>query len=154
MRSKRWDPASDDLKGLLFAGAPELLGQLDGLVRRPRRWWRETLPITQRNNRLHGKAHCVRAGPGAMELRLPHAEALMRCENCENGERCPAIRARLAEREGRTALVLGVPVEICPACGQVWLTMDVAKRLDTLFNRLLSSGAESAQVHWEAPLAA
>lgn len=89
-----------------------------------------------------------------MELRLPHAEALMRCENCENGERRPASRARLAERDGRTALVLGVPVEICPACGQVWLTMDVAKRLDTLFNRLLASGADSAQIHWEAPLAA
>ncbi len=53
----------------------------------------------------------------------------MRCEECENGERHPARRARLAERDGRTALVLGVPVEICPSCGRVWLTMEVAKRL-------------------------
>jgi hypothetical protein len=37
-----------------------------------------------------------------------------------------------------------VPVEICPACGQVWFTMDVAKRLDALFDRLLASGAETA----------
>jgi hypothetical protein len=38
--------------------------------------------------------------------------------------------------------LLGVPVEECVACGQVWLTMDVAKRLDALFK------------HWrEAPLA-
>jgi len=72
----------------------------------------------------------------------------MRCEVCDNGERIPARRARLAERDGRTALVLGVPVEICPACGQVWLTMDVAKRLDALFDRLLASGAETAQIHW------
>ncbi|MGH4018708.1 MAG: YgiT-type zinc finger protein, partial [Pseudonocardiaceae bacterium] len=81
-------------------------------------------------------------------------EALMRCEVCDNGERRPARRARLAERDGRTALVLGVPVEVCPACGQVWLTMEVAKRLDALFDRLLASGAESAQVHWEEPWAA
>lgn len=43
MRTRRWDPASKDLDGLLFDGAPALLGQLDDLVRRPRRWWRETL---------------------------------------------------------------------------------------------------------------
>jgi YgiT-type zinc finger domain-containing protein len=78
----------------------------------------------------------------------------MRCEDCDNGERLPTRRARLAERDGRTALVLGVPVEVCAACGQVWLTMDVAKRLDVLFDRLLASGAESAQVHWEQALAA
>lgn len=78
----------------------------------------------------------------------------MRCEVCENGERIPAHRARLAERDGRIALVLGVPVEICPACGQVWLTMDVAKRLDVLFDRLLASGAETAQIHGEESRAA
>lgn len=72
----------------------------------------------------------------------------MRCEYCDNGERRPTRRARLAERGGRTAVVLDVPVEECPACGQIWLTMDVAKRLDALFNQLLASGAESAQIHW------
>ena len=78
----------------------------------------------------------------------------MRCDNCDNGKRRPTHRARLAERDGRTALVLGVPVEVCPACGQVWLTMEVAKRLDLLFDRLLANGAESAQIHWEQPQAA
>lgn len=78
----------------------------------------------------------------------------MRCEECGNGERRRVRRARLAERDGRTALVLGVPVEVCPSCGQVWLSMEVAKRLDVLFDRLLASGAESAQVHWDQPRAA
>jgi Zn-finger nucleic acid-binding protein len=50
--------------------------------------------------------------------------------------------------------VLDVPVEVCPACGQVWLAMPVAKRLDELFTRLLSSGAETAQVHWGGAQAA
>ena len=73
----------------------------------------------------------------------------MRCERCDNGEREPARRARLAERDGRTAVVLDVPVEVCPSCGQIWLTMDVAKRLDVLFDQLLDTGAESSQIHWD-----
>jgi hypothetical protein len=32
--------------------------------------------------------------------------------------------------------------------------MDVAKRLDQLFDQLLASGAELAQAHWDAPQAA
>jgi len=73
----------------------------------------------------------------------------MRCEQCDNGERRPERRARMAERDGRTAVVLDVPVEVCSACEQVWLTMDVAKRLDALFDQLLDSGAESSQIHWD-----
>ncbi len=79
---------------------------------------------------------------------------MTRCEVCDNGERLPATRSRIAERDGRTAVVLGVPVEECPACGQIWLTMDVAKQLDVLFDQLLASGAELAQAHWDAPRAA
>jgi len=78
----------------------------------------------------------------------------MRCEQCDNGERRPERRARMAEREGRTAVVLNVPVEVCPACEQVWLTMDVAKRLDAIFDQLLASGAESSQIHWDQAEAA
>lgn len=79
---------------------------------------------------------------------------MSRCGRCDQGSRRPERRARLAERDGRTALVLDVPVEVCPACGQVWLSMPVAKRLDSLFDQLLVSGAESAQVHWSAAAAA
>lgn len=79
---------------------------------------------------------------------------MIRCERCDQGERRPEQRARLAERDGRTALVLSVPVEVCQACGQVWLTMPVAKRLDGLFDKLLASGAETAQVHWDQAVTA
>ena len=78
----------------------------------------------------------------------------MRCDVCDNGERHPALRARVAEKHGSTAVVLGVPVEECPSCGQIWLTMETAIQLDAMFNRLLDSGAEVAQAHWEAALAA
>ena len=78
----------------------------------------------------------------------------MRCDTCDNGERRPAIRARVAEKNGATAVVLGVPVEECPSCGQVWLTMPIAIQLDATFNRLLNSGAEVAQAHWQPAVAA
>jgi YgiT-type zinc finger domain-containing protein len=77
--------------------------------------------------------------------------ALKRCENCDNGRRRPERRARVAERDGRTALVLGVPVETCDACGQVWLSLDVAKRLDEMFSGMLASDLELATRHFEAP---
>lgn len=79
---------------------------------------------------------------------------MTRCERCDQGERRLEHRARLAERDGRTALVLGVPVEVCPACGQVWLRMQVARPLDRAFTRMLDSGAESAQMHWAVAEAA
>lgn len=78
----------------------------------------------------------------------------MRCERCDNGDREATRRARMAERDGRTAVVLDVPVEVCPACGQIWLTMKVAKRLDALFDQLFASGAESSQIHWDRVRAA
>jgi len=73
----------------------------------------------------------------------------MRCEHCGNGDCQPAQRAQMAERDGHTAVVLDVPVEECPACGETWLTMEVANRLDAVFDELLAQGAESIQVRWE-----
>lgn len=77
---------------------------------------------------------------------------VIRCDRCNHGDRRPQRRARLAEKEGRTALVLAVPVEVCPACGQVWLSLSTAKHLDAIFLRLLSIGAEVATIHWDPEL--
>jgi YgiT-type zinc finger domain-containing protein len=73
----------------------------------------------------------------------------MLCMECDNGRRRPAWRAQVAEKDGRTALVLGVPVEVCDSCGQVWLTMDVTKRLDELFTAMLATDVEVATRHFE-----
>ena len=64
----------------------------------------------------------------------------MRCHACDIGIRRPTKRVRVAEKNGSTVVVLGVPVEECPSCGQVWLTMPTAIRLDELFERLLPAG--------------
>ena len=62
--------------------------------------------------------------------------------------------ARFAEEDGGTAVVLDVPVEVCPSCDEVWMSPDVAVRLDAVFNQVLASGAESAQIRWDQTQAA
>lgn len=81
MRSKHWDPANNSLDGLLFEGAPALLGQLDDLVLRPRRWWRETLlPIIYlvreptAGNPLDGIADRLRQTRGVPHSRIDEQE--------------------------------------------------------------------------------
>ncbi len=73
----------------------------------------------------------------------------MRCTTCDQAERVAVRRAKLAERDGRVAVVLDVPMEECPSCGVRWLTIDVAKRLDEAFETLLAAGAETATNHWD-----
>jgi hypothetical protein len=39
----------------------------------------------------------------------------------------------------------------CPACGDRWLTWDVARRLDELLTAMLTSDVEVATRHFGAP---
>lgn len=64
----------------------------------------------------------------------------MRCERCDQGDRVEVRRAKSAERNGRVAVVLDVPMAECPACGDRWLRWDVAARLDELLTEMLDSG--------------
>ncbi|HET8931550.1 MAG TPA: YgiT-type zinc finger protein [Acidimicrobiales bacterium] len=73
----------------------------------------------------------------------------MRCEQCEQAERVAVRRAKMAERDGRVAVVTDVPMEECPACGERWLTLEVAESLDAMLRRLIGSGAETATAHWD-----
>jgi YgiT-type zinc finger domain-containing protein len=74
----------------------------------------------------------------------------MRCERCDQGERRLIERAKLAERDGKVAVVLDVPMQECPACGDRWLTWDVASRLDELLTAMLTSDVEVATRHFGA----
>ncbi len=71
----------------------------------------------------------------------------MRCTTCDQADRVSVRRAKLAERDGRIAVVLDVPLEECPACGARWLTLEVAESLDIMLRRL--SGAETSTAHWD-----
>jgi YgiT-type zinc finger domain-containing protein len=62
----------------------------------------------------------------------------MRCQRCDQGGRQPVRRAKLAERDGRVAVVLEVSMQECPACGERWLDWEVARRLDVMLNAMLA----------------
>ena len=73
----------------------------------------------------------------------------MRCERCDQGERVAVRRAKIADRDGKVAVVLGVPMEECSACGERWLAWDVAERLDEMLTTMLDSDAEVATRHFD-----
>lgn len=77
----------------------------------------------------------------------------MRCERCDQGDRVPVRRAQTAERDGRVAVVLGVPMEECPACGERWLDWDLARRLDEMLTDMLAGDVEIATRHFDHPTA-
>ncbi len=72
----------------------------------------------------------------------------MRCERCDQGDRRSVKRAKLAERDGKVAVVLDVPMEECPACGERSLSWDVARRLDELLTAILSGDVEVGTRHF------
>ncbi len=73
----------------------------------------------------------------------------MRCERCDQADRRPVKRAKLAERDGRVAVVLEVPMQECPACGERWLDWEVACRLDVMLNTMLTGDIEVATKHYQ-----
>jgi YgiT-type zinc finger domain-containing protein len=78
----------------------------------------------------------------------------MRCQRCDEGVRVPVRRAKTADRDGKVAVVLGVPMEKCPACGDRWLAWDVAQRLDELLTAMLAGDLEVATRHFDERSAA
>jgi YgiT-type zinc finger domain-containing protein len=78
----------------------------------------------------------------------------MMCERCDQGERLAVHRAKVAERDGKVAVVLDVPMEECPACGDRWLSWEVARRLDELLTSMLAGDVEVATRHFEEQWAA
>jgi hypothetical protein len=56
----------------------------------------------------------------------------------------------MVECDGRVAVVSDVPMQECPACGERWISLEVAERLDAILHQLISSGAETATGHWDS----
>jgi hypothetical protein len=59
------------------------------------------------------------------------------------------LRAKVAEKDGKTALVLGVPMEECKACRDRWLSWETARRHDELLTGMLEGDFEVATRHFE-----
>ena len=78
----------------------------------------------------------------------------MRREHCDQAYRHPVRRAKLSERDHKVAVVLVVPMEECPACGDRWLRWEIAARLDEMFSEMLASDVEVATRHFDGDLTA
>lgn len=74
----------------------------------------------------------------------------MHCTSCNNGDLVEATKSVTTDKDGRTAVVLAVPVTRCTACGRTSYTREVAIRLDDLFNGLLAGNGELSSVHYTA----
>jgi YgiT-type zinc finger domain-containing protein len=74
----------------------------------------------------------------------------MRCQRCDQRDRRPVRRAKLAERDAKVALVLDVPMQECPACGERWQDWDIARRLEELLTAMLTGDVEVAIRHFDA----
>lgn len=72
----------------------------------------------------------------------------MPCDRCARGDRVPVKRAKLAERDGKVAVVLDTPVEECSGCGQRWMTWSVARRLDVILAGMFAGDYEFATKHF------
>lgn len=76
----------------------------------------------------------------------------MNCVMCD-GTTVATTRPKAVERDGRVAVIRDVPVEVCEACGEVYLGSAVARRLDELFRFMLRDNVDQVFGHYVSPAA-
>ena len=71
----------------------------------------------------------------------------MKCLKCFEGEPRIGVTSLTYEREGSAIQVKveGIPAEICPACGEVYLSEAVAQQIHDLVSPLLEVGEEMTE---------
>ena len=75
----------------------------------------------------------------------------MKCTNCRFGEVYPDSTTVTLHRNGKTVSLKNVPADICDACGAYYLREDVASRVLTLADSLVSRQNGSAVVSYRRP---
>lgn len=78
----------------------------------------------------------------------------MSCAVCGNGERVATTKPYVEEKDGRIAVVTGVPVTVCDSCGETWLDAPVAHALDALLSDMLSHDILGVRAFTESATAA
>lgn len=71
----------------------------------------------------------------------------MKCLKCFEGEPTIGTTSLTYERDGSDiqVQVRGIPAEICPVCGEVYLSEAVAQQIYELVSPLLETGEEMAE---------
>lgn len=75
----------------------------------------------------------------------------MKCTNCRLGEVHPDSTTVTLHRNGKTVSLKNVPADICDACGAYYLREDVASRVLTLADSLVSQHDGSVVVPYCRP---
>lgn len=73
----------------------------------------------------------------------------MPCERCMQADGVSVQASKVIERRSKVALVLDVPMRECPACGNRWISWEIARRLDELATNMLRGDVEVATRHFE-----
>lgn len=53
----------------------------------------------------------------------------MRCVVCKHGETRPGKATVTLERDGATLVIKGVPADVCPNCGEEYVSEEITARL-------------------------
>ncbi len=53
----------------------------------------------------------------------------MRCVVCKHGETHPGKATVTLERDGATLVIKGVPADVCPNCGEEYVSEEITARL-------------------------
>jgi YgiT-type zinc finger domain-containing protein len=71
----------------------------------------------------------------------------MKCLKCFEGEPQTGTTTLTYEREGSAMQIRveGIPAEICPVCGEVYLSEAVAQQIHDLVSPLLETGKEMTE---------
>lgn len=65
----------------------------------------------------------------------------MRCIRCKNGTTAPGRATLTLDRDGSVVVIRGVPAEICGACGEEYMSGEVADRAMAQAEIALATGA-------------
>ena len=120
-------------------GAPRFAGAGTGDRSSPRMGSAVHLVVAVDSGQQEAARHRIRASTRRVGRRVQAKEGwVMSCAVCGNGERVPATKPYVEEKDGRIAVVTGVPVTVCESCGETWLDAPVAHALDALLTEMLS----------------
>src|SRR5260370_41825778 len=80
----------------------------------------------------------VRAGPKALEGRIPRAQKQMKCLVCKNTQMKQGTTMLPIERGRALLLITDIPARICSNCGEPYIDEAVAQEVEDLANQELS----------------
>jgi YgiT-type zinc finger domain-containing protein len=74
----------------------------------------------------------------------------MKCTICREGVTEPGTATVTVERDGCIVLVKEVPADVCPQCGEFYLSEEISAELFRRATAAIQQGAELQVLRWAA----